>query len=525
MFLNIKKRLDRFLCINILCIIAVIALLFFSLRFSYIHHDDLGDLIVRKNFFNHGRFISLFLQYFIVRNIPFFFNINVQDFAFFSIAVPLVISYTLLTAIMCNIFIKEKLKNPFWGPAFILLTFTIVIFLNHIYIPYMFRFSVFIWGYFLPMPFIIYFWHKVLKIYQQDVSISKICLVLLCLISVFIAQASELTACITGILLMLLFFDMKIRKKSGSKKILYFLLIFVLSALIIRFSAGHKFTLESFYDPRFNPCDLTNAVNYLKILWRTIILDNIISIVFTFLLSLYILFKKSQYNSVVLFIIYAYCAILSTCFILYPFGANHGYDSPLFSGIQRFLILIPTLFFQIKLLLFSMVLYLFRYLDRSILLASIYILLHFIIYPECINLSQLCPSFTDRQTMYIADKLSIFYLKRGLTAIVPKDGFFVILPGGVVHKNPDPKEIYRPEYFDAKDADLDEKLLESLWYNEKRNNGELIYLYYLKKVYGVDINPGMTYRSLDEALALYEEQGGRFEEDELKKLDFSKIAK
>lgn len=95
--------------------------------------------------------------------------------------------------------------------------------------------------------------------------------------------------------------------------------------------------------------------------------------------------------------------------------------------------------------------------------------------------------------------MSVFWFSQGKTAIVPVDNLNTIVPV-IKWFFPD---TYRGIVF--------------------YKNRCYPYFSYLEKSYGVNTNPGMTFLLYDEALDIFEQNGGVLTEEELNDLKFSRI--
>ena len=67
-----------------LCIIFTFGIVSYKLKYSIVVYDDILDLVINKLSFYHGRFVSEFLAFLLVKGIPEAFDINIQDFALIS---------------------------------------------------------------------------------------------------------------------------------------------------------------------------------------------------------------------------------------------------------------------------------------------------------------------------------------------------------------------------------------------------------------------------------------------------------
>ena len=99
------------------------------------------------------------------------------------------------------------------------------------------------------------------------------------------------------------------------------------------------------------------------------------------------------------------------------------------------------------------------------------------------------------------DKISLFYLKRGKTIVLPKEQFFYIIP-----------EIHPDEL-------MSNKQIYKQIYDKERAR----YLIYLERNYKVNVSSNITFLPYKDAMQKYKKLGGNFSEEELKNLKFSRL--
>jgi hypothetical protein len=226
------------------------------------------------------------------------------------------------------------------------------------------------------------------------------------------------------------------------------------------------------------------------------------------LIILFVFKKEDKFLNlkILKFIVFSILSFFVFYFLLYLCGKTNPYQI----GYNDYWIYNPPLLFSFKIYLYVLVLALLSYVltieNRRILKCSVCII--FCLY-LCVNIFKYGRNIEfwnieNKQTIYMTDKIAVFYLKQGKTAIVPVDDIHVIVP---VLKWFFPEEITNNTYRGK------------VFYKDKC----WPYFLYLSKVYNVDTTPGMMFLPTEEALEEFRKNGGVLTNLEMQKLKFSII--
>ncbi len=503
----IKKLLTNkifFTSVNIFCLLLIAIFIYYKFRFSLICNDDIFETMLEQVRFAHGRLFPVTIVYIFIRLIPDIFNINYQDFAFVALFLKTLITCFLIYTVTLSYF---KFKPQNFSIVFLSVITFLTLFSTLIQIDFVWAYDTFIFFIDYIGVVIVYLlaWYKLSDIYINKKPAKKNDIFILCLLSFLIVQCNELLYISFFILLLLLFIESHILKLKNNKYIVYPLIVLILTFFPVIFSNGSKDMLEAYNISIFNFQNIFQIKDFTILFLKKIFIYNlflIIPIIFSMVL-LYLnkekqIFKYFLYSNMG-FLLFLYGTILlpKTCvytqladkwWFLCP-GLMIGYSIFLYSGSLFLLGYISILNIINKLKYLCIILFCTGCLSQ--------IIIHF-----DINKIICLHSFQGvRKMMYIDDKLSLFYINKGKTIVLPAYQPFYLLPD--VH----PYDLAASPEF----------------YSQIFDKNRARYLIYLENNYNVKVNVGVTFKNNETAINEYLSEGGILTKEELRKLNFSDI--
>ena len=496
----------------------ICSLLFFWLLFLYryvtIINDDMFCIVARDNIFFHGRFLTEFIGNLFIKKIPQFLNINIQDFAIISLGVVNSLIFISIPYLLSELFYVFHKKNQCFNILITLSFFVVYSLLIQIGSVWEFDTYLFFIGYIGIISCFLLFYKKIFELYINSLKLNKKDILLLSLYSVLVSSSNEFFAIAAVILLVLMFLEklfiiIKYKKQQNIGFII--LPLFLISIIsLVSFIWKGSLVLWDVYSLKINwGYFITEFFKYSELFFRYAILRNFYFIIPLLLGIFYLLkFDKTEISGKILrYIIYSNIGFFAFLFglILLPKTCIYTMEE------NKYWFLHPGLLADYSVFLYASLLLLFGYIINSqpkklikvimvcVLLCSSGVLIfnHFTFEKMMFWHSH----FSPKKLMYINDKISLFYLKRNKTVVLPKEQFVYIIP-----------------YIAP--ADLNEK---PELFGKTYTKEETLYLVYLEQNYKVKANSGITFKTYDEALKEYEEAGGTFSEEELKELKFSNI--
>lgn len=509
MYKNLSAKILNFFVLFIIFII-----LFSNMKYSIIGNDDMLDYLLNKNIIYHCRLITYLLQVFFISLLPNWLSIHVQDFAIVSQAFlkSIIIVFLLNTmSISFSQFQKKDFTLPFIN---IFLFFLFFSFISKLKFFFGIDTSAFFYGYIFPIPFFLLFWYKIVEIYVKEKAPTKKDLLTICFLIIILLTSNEEYQFVSFLMILFLFLGKKIHKKT----ILIILISIFLSFLIIfPFHNGFYEILKGYnislcFDFSYYEISKFFYVFYNKLFYTVLFLWIPI---FIGCICLYCDKNNKQTNLKILKLIsVTIIGFLSFFCLLYFLGDTFSYENyDEYYLFPRYWILHPGILLCFYCFLINVNLFILGYMffkkiykhftvTTSIFIVGCFIFL--IRYSTPISISDI----SNRQTLYIMEKLSVFYLQQGKTAILPAENADSILPA---YNNHMPKEL----------EDKSGKAYENKIY---KNYTFLKYIYY---VYKLDISPGMMFipGNREKALDIFKANGGTLTNEELETLKFSNIQK
>ncbi len=485
---NVLQNKLFFNFINIVILFAIFIFLLIRLKYSVIVNDDMIDIIMRTFLFSHGRFIPDLIAILSIKLIPEIFGINYQDFA--------IVQGILKSAAFCILIYVISLAPFQFKPKNISICFYtilsfVTIFSTLIQIDFVWCFDLFVY---------IIFWYKIADSYLNNKSLSKKDLIIICLLAFITAQLNELLSVNCTVLLILLLIDAYISKIKDKKYIIYPLAVILFTGIFVYFCPGSKLA-------NFNVISFTEIINFVILFFKKIILYNAFLIIpiICFLVFLY----RIKEIKIIKYFIFS-----NTGFLLFLLGTYFFPKTCIYTQLSdKWWFLHPGLMIGYSIFLLVYALFLLGYINVKItnikakyffIIALVFgCLVHSLIFFNIDNIVCMHTFINTKRMMYIDDKLSLFYLKRGKTIVLPAIQPFYILHG-VSPDNLAISKEFRSQTFDKE---------------------KTLYLIYVEKNYNTNVNVGMTFKDYETAIQEYLAEGGILTTEELNKLRFSDLKK
>ncbi len=501
---NILQNRLFFNFVNIVILLAIFVFLLTKLKYSVIINDDMMDIISRTFLFSHGRFISELFGILLIKLIPDILGINYQDFA--------IVQGILKSAVFCGLIyvisiapFRFRQKNISICCYSVLSFFTIFSSLIQMDFVWCFDTYQFFSGYVGYLFVYIIFWYKIADNYLKNKSLSKKDLIVICLLAFITAQINELLSISCTLLLILLLFDSYISKIKDKKYIIYPLVVILLTDIFVYFCQGSKELWESYQLSNYNLISYSEIINFIILFFKKIILYNAFLIVpiFCFLVFLY----KIKEIKIIRYFIYS-----NTGFLFFILGTYFLPKTCIYTQLSdKWWFLHPGIMIGYNIFLLVSALFLLGVINakttnvmtKNLFTIALFLccLIHCFINFNIDRIMCLHTYMHTKRMMYINDKLSLFYLKRGETIILPAGQPFYILP-------------------DVNPYDL---AISRKFHSQTFDKNRARYLIYLEKNYNVNVDSGVTFKDNKTAMKEYLGKGGTFTRDELKKLKFSNI--
>lgn len=563
---NLKRML--IVLFNMLFVFICAYFLFQVLENPVILFDDVWDYIVSDFNFYHGRIISELIGVSIIKLIPNMLHINVQDFAIISENIAKIVLYSLAPLFLTNyVLIMKVNENILWGPIYLFI-FSFLYVLPHSSAggSLMFSTLMFFCCYILPLPFFVLLVSKVYDYYVFNIELTKKDCVLLVLLSIFVMQANEMVGCITFVIILCIYFEHVIKniklEKNNKKSFKLFpvLVSMIVANIIVYSSKGFKMMFRDYYDSHHVIFSLDNFVNYAKICVDKIIFENWY-IVIPLLIALAIvasLKNKEKYN-IFKFIIYSFLGIIILSLALYCMGPKCHYAVGNEENYAPYWVLYAPVAIVVQVCLFEFVLFLIVYLfNKNKKILSIF--LSVLLFSSCVYfmfdykdlVNQKVYSEGQRQRQYLIDKMMVFYSKKNQIAILPKDNLIAnysitesnqMMPYEVLlgvdnnkvyseqleYRRGKPFSVLKfPKTYYVNIFSPDFPYVENqtepyMRFVDKASYFNLPIFPYIKEIYKIKVTDFITFRSEEEAISLFIENGGKLTEEELVELKFSKI--
>ena len=496
-----------FTIINILILLSMFIFLYNRLRYSVILNDDMMDIITRTFLFSHGRFIFEYIAIVTIKLIPDLFGINYQNFAFTQ--------GILKSGVFCLLIYTVSLAYYRFKPkdfSICLLTslsfFTILSVLIQLDFVWSFDTYQFFMGYIGCSMVYFWFFYIIADSYINNKTFSGKKNFLTYFLTFLVAQSNEFLSISTTIFLILLLIDDYICKKQINKFFLKPLIILGFLSIIVYLSNGSTELWDGYHLGQNFIISYGEIINFLKLLFKTIVLNNafiiiplIIYLILLFIKKEYKIFKYFMYSNLGFLLFLTGTFFLGkTCYHvvnLYP-DNNWWFLYPGLRIIYITFLYTSTIF----LLGFISAIDIKKQIKYSCIIFFIACCLFQIITHFDFKRIVCMHSYKHTKTMmYIDDKIALSYIKRNKTIVLPAYQPFYILPAI------SPKNLAASPEF----------------YSKVFNKDEARYLIYLEKNYHVNVNTGVTFKDNKTAIKEYLKNGGTLTKTELKNLNFSNI--
>lgn len=498
---------------------AIISVLYLSynLRYAIVMNDDIDDFFPYNWDFFHGRIFTELLSFLFIEVIPDLFNIPIQNFAFISegFLKAFLFVFLIYISVFYNFGCGSNDKKSIITSViiYILSIFTVlaIIFKNG----FMFTFNIneYFQGYISAIIIFMFLWYILKNFYINDFNkINKKDYIILLVLTLLNSTSNEELTATGGFILFAIFIEyifkyLKLKETTRIKKkyILASLLTFM---VIILSSINLKDTtikgLWSTFDLSFNLIlSLKTISEFIFIYAKRILINNIFFII-CLLTNIIILYRAGE-RSQVKYVLYTLAGLTIFQFgsILLPETAYCTYEK------HHFWFLYCGLLSSFNICIYILGIYTTTYIYNMFNNKAKIITLALFVFCSCTYILNSGLKIFDlkiytketRTKMYICDKLSIFYLSRNKTAVLPNNLPFEIVQG-----------------IDPYDLKTNPQIYTKTYKN-------ISYLRYIRHCYKVDTKEGITFLPYNEAMEEYRKNNGELTDEELKRLDFSVIKK
>ncbi len=574
--------------LNSLVLVFIFVYMAYKLRYAIVVNDDITDILLGNVKFIHGRYFTELFSVFMVKTLPELLKIHVQNFAFVSEGLTKAGLFTFVIFIIGKCFSGQvKNLNKYNFLIYIFSFFLLVSLLKGL--NSIFDTMQFFCGYIVPFLFFIPLWLRISDYYIFKKSPTKKDIFILCIFALLTGTGNELVAAVTLVLLSLLLIENIILKiKDKNVKIngyIYYPLIICLIAVYIAYSAaGTQQLLEDWGIKAY--FKLETIPIFLKMLINIVFLKNLFLWIPSIICLVFIKYSKIENkNEIIKYAIYTYIGIVIFYLSLYFFGETYDYTlDENYYIYPRFWILYKILLLDLRIVLYCILLYLTGiFITQEIGKREKNIFLIIMLIPPLLfifnNYSNVKISdINKKQTLYLTDKVAVFYFKQGKTAILPADNIDIILPTSnnlfpIDIKNNNYKDkiyygfkyphyiqyvkkyynieehanifiqyikiyVYSDYMFKEYKNVISKKIFDSLSFDERNIILKYIVMYMNAKqpnefqdhILTYKINPinipiyyAMIFKPIDEALDDFYKNGGVLTQDELNKVDFNLI--
>lgn len=501
--------------LNLIILFSLFIFLSYKLRYSYIMNDDLVDLLVGNFCFYHGRFFTESLSLFLVKFLPDFLNINVQDFAFISEGCFKSFIFVLLIGIVSKSFFHNKKLNILACVINLITFFTFFSMLFDLHFTSAFETLQVFNGYIFPLIFFILLWYKLLNCFlEPSVYLSKkdkiFSLLKIFVLSSLTAMGNEEISIVSiGLLFFLIIHEFIAKKEVQIEYVVAFISQLITGYFV--YSAKGFISLWNGYNLNISfDFSMYELKSFLYIFYNEIVLNNLFLFVPIILFSICLLCKNDEkIKRTLKYVLMSYFSFLIFFFSLFFIGATNVYSPPpQYESLPKYWITYSALLMGFKIFLYMLAIFLagqvyFYFANKKKYFLLFFLLLELSVYNfsnfEVISLSD----YNSKRTMYIFDKLSVFYFRKNKTAILPRENIEKIMPISN----------------DLMPIDLQTLAYQGKIYYKDRYS----YLRYIQYVYSVNTSSGMMFKTYDEAIKNYIDNGGSIEDLTNKDIIFSKI--
>lgn len=504
----------KYLNISIIILLFIITMCF--LKFPFIANDDMYMFFPYNFDFCHFRVINELIMALFHVWLPIFLNINPQDFAIISQSLLRAILYIAMICYMSKSYNCYKEKPILYTVMLCVTFYTLYAMMLQDDFTFSFDINEFFMGYVSPNIIIfLAFWYRLKTFYFEEESMCRrnIIIIFILFVLTLMTNEEQYIASIFLLIFILTEFLYKYRKEKNNitkNKIFYLLSLIIFFSVAVFYMLIIHPAVKNLWNEYELYINLHITFDTLKkfiysyaknIIWNNIYI--IIPIIINIIL-LHI--NKIKYQKELRYIIYTLIGftVFQIATITLPLNCYCTY------GNIKFWYLHKGLLFTYRAFLYFILMYItgytYHFLNNKIKVKNIPIIIFLvsvILYNTSIEFRYTTCFWKEaRKNLYIAEKLSLYYIKQNKTAILPNNLIPIEIVQGVYPWDMrDKPEIYTKTYTDTP------------------------YHRYLKLVYGVETTKGMTFLPNEEAIRIYKENGGKLTDEELEKLDFRNIEK
>ena len=497
--------------LNIICVVSLFLYMMHLYKYAIIANDDMLDYFVNtfKNY--HGRYLESFIESILIGVIPLKLNLNIQNSTVIMQSVIKSLMFILSAYSLTLPFYKFQKKNIFQPFLILIIFFTSMTFISLLAFEFGLSISAFCFPYILSVPIFSFLILLLFDFYTKPQEISKKQIFLLYFLVIILSTTNELYiySMLFSLFLLSLISFIQGNKRCTKHTVISFILVFLIS-LSVFFNKGFSDVVDEYhlsvvFNFSWNEIFVFIYTCIFKLFIKCIVIwIPIIIYFFNFI------FSKEKDKKFITFIAVFLFSLLFFFMGLYFLGETFTYENYFeYYNFPRFWVLHPGVLYAFYMQIICISMFCIgrliksdKVLDNVIVLTLVIILLISFIF-IINNKGSIAPK-EIRKTLYILDKLSVFYFKHGKTAILPKKNAEFILP---VYDNKMPKDL----------DDATGKAYKNKVYKDYP------YLQYIAKQYKVDVSSGMTFTTKKKAIKIYKKNGGTLTKEELEKLDFNKI--
>ncbi|MBE7704878.1 MAG: hypothetical protein E7Z90_03580 [Cyanobacteria bacterium SIG29] len=335
-------------------------------------------------------------------------------------------------------------------------------------------------------------------------------------LTLFTAFANEQVCTIMVFLMFLVLIESFFNKESHSKFVLKKLCKLIPIAMTFYLLYAFTYSITSVVRLSFSGFIATygSVAEYLNLFKHIFIEENIHLWLFIVSLVVIICIKEKKTiwepnNGSLKIVLYSYLSCFLFYIGLYFWGQTYHHPVEVEDMIYpKYWLLYPAFKMFLKMFLLSSILYLLSYIFsrkgidiicKNILLFIVIMSLSIYIYKNY-KYSNIFFSPEGRKTLYLMDKLTVFYANKKLPVIYPYENMQLVW------------------FFEEETIteDIKNKNFGKIYY-------DCTYLKYISYLYKVDTSKGMMFKTYDEAMKDFVSAGGSIDENELEELKFSKI--
>lgn len=489
--------------LNILVTIFMFCFVMSKHVFPVIGYSDFIYCFSPQYFYSNIQVVINVLFRFLIVTLPCLLKINIQDFAFVSIAAAKSIYFIIFAYMLTLSFYKFQKKNilmPFLLLTMFVFNFSLIckfLILNSLSTVRMCNYVI------LPIIYFLGFMLYILDFYVNDKKFKVKDYIYTTLLCLLLVSGSYVTICVPTFFMLILLLDAYISKKQEKNYIFTSLIaIFILGRHIVMLVPWMFFKGALQFNDSLSKIEV---LSFFKNFVNIIFIDNLQYWAFIFAGIIFLLILKNEKNTnykiirVTSYLIISYLLFMALTVLLKPECSIFYFDM----SIKDYWYKYSSFLLCFNCFLLFIIFYIWGYIvSQTVKFYPVFLILFLILaansFSDLESIGFLYGSNKMRKSVYMTDKILLFYLKQGKTAVLPSLFEEPFIPLDIHYE-----QILNKHY-----------TLESS-----------PYLLYVKKFYNVNVTPGFIFKPTEEALKEYEKAGGTLNDEELKELKFSNLNK